>query len=338
MPVDPRLWAEAPLSSSYPACMAVKAARSREPDAPGRYLRALREGLMCFRRKLDTVEALVEEARARRARRAALPRLAGVERDRGGVRRGSGGDALGGGDGAALGALRRAVRGRVVFGKVSYEEWRAAAWHRWARLLRARPLPDPLAAVGRFGRAATVEVATICDLAGPARAAELWGLAAELAGAARAGAHRDPVGAGRLTTAASTRCTCAVLEDDLSVSEAKRRQAGGGVRLVAQPIASLLSRRPVVAQAIGLDHQPSSRPEEIDAKRSSRAAGSAGAASRRAARSGGSAARARMSVSVSVWRSSSVAQRSHALAVRRALSSAAAQAARDRPGRACRPR
>ena len=26
MPVDPRLWAQAPLSSSYPACMAVKAA------------------------------------------------------------------------------------------------------------------------------------------------------------------------------------------------------------------------------------------------------------------------------------------------------------------------
>ena len=64
MPVDPRLWREAPIASSYPACMAVKAAAEQGPEAAGRYLRALREGLMCFRRKLDTREALVEEARA----------------------------------------------------------------------------------------------------------------------------------------------------------------------------------------------------------------------------------------------------------------------------------
>ena len=63
MPVDPRLWAETPLSSSYPACMAVKAAAEQGPDAAGRYLRALREGLFCFRRKLDAKEILVEEAR-----------------------------------------------------------------------------------------------------------------------------------------------------------------------------------------------------------------------------------------------------------------------------------
>ena len=64
MPVDPRLWSEAPIGSSYPACMAVKAAAEQGPEATGRYLRALREGLMCFRRKLDTVEALVSEARS----------------------------------------------------------------------------------------------------------------------------------------------------------------------------------------------------------------------------------------------------------------------------------
>ena len=63
MPVDPRLWAEAPLSSSYPACMAVKAAAEQGVEAEARYLRALREGIFCFRRKLDTVEALVEAAR-----------------------------------------------------------------------------------------------------------------------------------------------------------------------------------------------------------------------------------------------------------------------------------
>src|SRR3954447_17215868 len=46
--------------------MAVKAAAEQGADAAGRYLRAVREGLMCFRRKLDTVEALVEEARRAR--------------------------------------------------------------------------------------------------------------------------------------------------------------------------------------------------------------------------------------------------------------------------------
>src|SRR3954464_11794733 len=43
--------------------MAVKAAAEQGAGAAGRTLRALREGLMCFRRKLDAVEALVEEAR-----------------------------------------------------------------------------------------------------------------------------------------------------------------------------------------------------------------------------------------------------------------------------------
>nr|MDQ3648174.1 DsbA family protein [Actinomycetota bacterium] len=64
MPVDPRLWTEGPIGSSYPACMAVKAAAEQGPVAAVRYLRALQEGLLCFRRKLDTAEALVEEARS----------------------------------------------------------------------------------------------------------------------------------------------------------------------------------------------------------------------------------------------------------------------------------
>src|SRR4051812_40754943 len=61
MPIDPRLWRDSAIASSYPACMAVKAADDQ--GAAGPYLRAVREGLMCFRRKLDTTEALVEEAR-----------------------------------------------------------------------------------------------------------------------------------------------------------------------------------------------------------------------------------------------------------------------------------
>lgn len=179
MPVDPRLWAQAPLSSSYPACMAVKAAEEQGADVAGRYLRALREGLMCFRRKLDTVEALVSEARdagldAARFR-ASLESNAIVEAF------GADLEETRSVEGVVLPSVRFEGSSGVewVFGKVSYEEWRAAAASVGGSPSCA-PLPDPLAAVGRFGRAATVEVATICDLPGTRASAELWGLAAEL--------------------------------------------------------------------------------------------------------------------------------------------------------------
>jgi putative protein-disulfide isomerase len=179
MPLDPRLWSEAPLSSSYPACMAVKAAAEQGGEAAGRYLRALREGLMCFRRKLDTPEALVAEARGAGldvARfRSSLESHAIVE---------------------AFGAdleEARSVSGFVfptlrfegptgvewVFGEAGYEEWRAAAVAAGGAPTGA-PLPDPLAAVARFGRVATVEVATLCDLPLTRASSELWALAVEL--------------------------------------------------------------------------------------------------------------------------------------------------------------
>ena len=63
MPMDPFIWKDAAITSSYPACIAVKAAGDQGVEAQMRYLRVLREGLMCFRRKLDALEALVEEAR-----------------------------------------------------------------------------------------------------------------------------------------------------------------------------------------------------------------------------------------------------------------------------------
>src|SRR3954453_503148 len=66
MPLAPRLWTEGPIRSTYPACMAVKAAAEQAADSGYGYLRRLREGLFCFRRKLDTTEALVEEARGAR--------------------------------------------------------------------------------------------------------------------------------------------------------------------------------------------------------------------------------------------------------------------------------
>ena len=61
-PLDPRLWTANPIRSTYPAAMAVKAAAELSADAGGAYLRALREGLMCRRRKLDTADALADEA------------------------------------------------------------------------------------------------------------------------------------------------------------------------------------------------------------------------------------------------------------------------------------
>src|SRR4051812_10280224 len=42
MPVDPRLWTESPLGSSYPACMAVKAAQDQDRGLA--LFRALQEG------------------------------------------------------------------------------------------------------------------------------------------------------------------------------------------------------------------------------------------------------------------------------------------------------
>ena len=59
-PLDPLIWVDGPLESTYPACMAVKAAADQAPDRGYLYLRRLRESLMCDRRKLDHAEALVE--------------------------------------------------------------------------------------------------------------------------------------------------------------------------------------------------------------------------------------------------------------------------------------
>jgi putative protein-disulfide isomerase len=62
MPMDPRIWTEAPLSSTYPACQAVKAACEQGWEAGYRYLRQVREGIMFERRKLDHPEALLAAA------------------------------------------------------------------------------------------------------------------------------------------------------------------------------------------------------------------------------------------------------------------------------------
>ena len=174
MPVDPRLWSEAPPSSSYPACMAVKAAQEQGSEAAGRYLRMLREGLMCFRRKLDTPEALVAEARS-----------AGLDMER--FRASLASNAIVEALGADL-EETRAVDMDLPFLRFAddvsaadtpYTEWRAAALAAGASPSGAA-LPDPLAAVGRFGRLATAEVAALCDLPMTRASSELWALAVEL--------------------------------------------------------------------------------------------------------------------------------------------------------------
>jgi putative protein-disulfide isomerase len=202
MPIDPRLWSEGPIRSTYPACMAVKAATEQGPEATERYLRALREGLLCFRRKLDSPEALVDEARTARldvrrfridSQSHAIVEAFGADleeirtppeeaRARGGLKEGQGGERLvlpsirfEGEDGAA----------QWVFGESPYEHWRDAALAAGARP-RESGWPDPLAALRRFGRMATVELEAVCDLPGARAEAELWRLAAE----GRVRAHR----------------------------------------------------------------------------------------------------------------------------------------------------
>jgi putative protein-disulfide isomerase len=193
MPVDPRLWDDGPLRSTFPACMAVKAAAEQGPDAAARYLRALREGIMCRRRRLDAAEALVEEAR-------------GVGLDAQRFRIDLESHAIVEAFGADLeetrsvpeaarerGLAREAPLGeRLVFptirfsgesdqwrgGDHSYEEWRTAAIAAGARPA-GEQRPDVLGALKRFGRMATPEIESVCELPGPRAAAELWRLATE---------------------------------------------------------------------------------------------------------------------------------------------------------------
>jgi len=174
MPLDPRVWSEAPLRSTYPACMAVKAAAEQGTDAAGRYLRAVREGLFCFRRRLDAKEALVEEGRG-----AGLD----VARFRNDLDSHATVEAFGAdleltrSEGLALPSVRFG-EGEPVSGEADYEEWRAAALAAGAEPLGDAP-PDVLGALRRFVRMATPEVEAVCDLPGPRAAAELWRLAAE---------------------------------------------------------------------------------------------------------------------------------------------------------------
>lgn len=194
MPVDPRLWLEGPLSSSYPACMAVKAAQQQAIDGGYKYLRALREGILCFRRKLDHGEALVQEARgvsldAARFRVdlgshatveafGADLEIAGTWPTDGHQSRGS---ALGPGGERLIPSLRFVAADSsemTLTGIHPYSSYRQAAETAGARRQSASSL-SPVECVEHFGRAAAAEVAAVCGLPTPRAQFELWSLVCE---------------------------------------------------------------------------------------------------------------------------------------------------------------
>ena len=189
-PLDPLTWADGGIRTTYPACMAVRAASEQGTEVSFAYLRRLREGIMCERLKLDHAEALVETAR-----QAGLD----VERFRLGLRSHAITEAFGadleataalaaeqgarppqsseGAGGAALPTVVFAGEDRreAVVGLQPLDTYRRAAEGCGAKRQDVRP--DVEEVVRRFGRVTTREVELLCDLPGPRAHAELWRLA-----------------------------------------------------------------------------------------------------------------------------------------------------------------
>jgi predicted DsbA family dithiol-disulfide isomerase len=192
-PLDPLIWDEGPLRSTYPACMAVEAAAEQAADGGYAYLRRLREGIMCFRRKLDHSEALVEEARhagldverfridlsshgTTEAFAADLDRAAALAPETAA--------ATAPGSRTTAGALLPTLvfgtgdERRLLAGLHAYADCHAAVVAMGADPVTGSP-PSPAEVVARFGTVTTLEVQEICDVARPRAASELWQLAAE---------------------------------------------------------------------------------------------------------------------------------------------------------------
>jgi predicted DsbA family dithiol-disulfide isomerase len=196
MPCDPRLWLTNPISSTYPACQAVRAACEQGPEGGYRYLRRLREGLLCERRRLDHADALLAEAGPAGLDRerfeidlrshaiveafgadlddvrnpSPAARAAGQVRELGrGLERFTFPSALFTGDGGSA---------HGVFGSQPYEAYREAAIAAGAVPRESRRL-EPLEAIERFGRCATRELEELAGRPRPVLEAELWALARE---------------------------------------------------------------------------------------------------------------------------------------------------------------
>lgn len=198
VPLDPLLWVESPIATTYPACMAVKAAAEQARDRGYRYLRRLREGLMCERRKLDHLEALVEEGRAAgldiERFRVDLRSHGTTEAFAGDLEETKGLTAAEGLDLSSTGAVQRCSRGaggtplptilfkgdngrdQAVLSLQRYEDYRSAALAAGAEPADGEA-PSVEEVVTRFGRVTTTEVEVVCELPGPRASAELFRLA-----------------------------------------------------------------------------------------------------------------------------------------------------------------
>ena len=197
MPCDPRIWTKNPLESTYPACRGVKAATQQGPDAAYRYLRMLREGIMCELRKLDDDESLVDAAGR-----------AGIDRGRfeADLRSEASSEAFETDldevrgppqDARDADAIHRDSKGRerISFPSALFvgNGTRRGAWgsdsvdvakmRQAARQAGAEPVNhgslELAEAIRRFGRCATRELAVLTEQPLPALEGELWGLARE---------------------------------------------------------------------------------------------------------------------------------------------------------------
>lgn len=195
MPCDPRIWAKNPISGTYPACMAAKAAQEQGSEAGYRYLRRLREGLIVEGRKLDHVEALLAEAgpagldverfRIDISSNAITEAFATdldevrdipqAARDAGKTKTTEGNERL-----SFPSAVFIAEDGERhgVWGWQPYEAYREAALAAGATVANEGPL-EPLDAIERFGRLATREAEELSGRPRPLVEAELWAAAAE---------------------------------------------------------------------------------------------------------------------------------------------------------------
>lgn len=195
MPCDPRLWTEAGITSTYPACMAVVAAREQGAEAGSAYLRRAREALVTERKKLDHTEALVAEAgpagidpkrfridlesnailEAFAADLDEVREIPASAREAGIVRRTEGRDRLS--FPSAIFVSSEGAR-HPVWGLQRYERYRAAATAAGAKPASTAP-PEPLEAIERFGRCATREIEELTGRPRPVVEAELWAHARE---------------------------------------------------------------------------------------------------------------------------------------------------------------
>lgn len=195
MPLDPRLWTESRLSSTYPSCLAAIAASEQGPEAGYRYLRRIREGLMCERKRLDHAEALIAEAGPAGLdvarfeidlRSNAIAETFGAQleevreipaeaRAQGKLSETEGIERI---SFPAATFIGKGGERRGVYGWQPYEAYREAALAVGASPLDPGPA-EPLAAIERFGRCATAELVELSGRPRPVVEAELWRLATE---------------------------------------------------------------------------------------------------------------------------------------------------------------